>query len=290
MHTAGLMGNGMDEQHQGASAVADTPLLRRFAEVLLGPITLHRRLPKHAGGGRIVVNGKVGGLKYIFRPSSRWDPKLLDIAHMLVRTNASVWDVGANVGLFASAAAFHAGREGAVLAIEADFDAVALLNQTRKLHEPDHAPVTILPVAVSNSCGVVKFDIARRARATNAIQGFGSTQTGGVMETRTLPCATLDSLLAYFRAPDVLKIDVEGAELGVLRGASQVLGSVRPFIYCEVQGNTRDEAVALLTANGYRVMDGDQFDGDGVSLAVSDEASNLLAIPSEKMAKVFPKA
>lgn len=284
------MENDMDDQQHKASAVADTHLLRRFAEVLLGPITFRRRLPAHSGGGRIVVNGKVGGLKYAFRASSRWDPKLLDIARMLVETNASVWDVGANVGLFASAAAFHSGRDGAVLAIEADFDAVALLNQTRKLHEPGHAPITILPVAVSDRCGVVKFDIAKRARAANAIQGFGSTQTGGVMETRTLPCATLDSLLAHFRAPDVLKIDVEGAELGVLRGAGHVIGSVRPFIYCEVQGSTRNEAVALLTDNGYRVMDGDRFDGNGIPLDANGDTSNLLAIPSEKMAKALPKA
>lgn len=289
MRTASVMESGMNDHNQSGSVVAHTSLMRRFAEGLLGPITLRRRLPKGSGGGRIVVNGRVGGLKYAVKSSSRWDPNLLKVVHTLVKVNASVWDIEANVGLCASAAAFHAGRNGFVLAVEADFDAVALLNHTRKLQDPDHAPITVFPTAVSDSCGVVTFNIAKRARAANSIQGFGSTQTGGVMETRTLPCVTLDSLLAHFRAPDVLKIDVEGAELGVLRGASEVLGAARPFIYCEVRDDTRDEVASLLTSTGYRVMDGDRRDEDGSPLATSSGTGNVLAIPSEKLAQVLLK-
>ena len=94
--------------------------------------------------------------------------------------------------------------------------------------------MTALPVAISDSVGFVSFSIAKRARAANSIQGYGSTQTGGVSETRTLPCVTLDSLLKHFPTPDVLKIDVEGAELGVLQGGSQLIDNVRPVIYCEL--------------------------------------------------------
>lgn len=279
----------MDEHNQGAGVFAHISLVQRFAEGLLGPITLHRRLPEGSGGTRIVVNGRVDGLKYAFKSSSRWDPNLLKIAHTLVQANACVWDIGANVGLFSSAAAFHAGRDGFVLAVEADFDAVAMLNQTRKLQHPDHAPITVFSAAVSDSCGVVTFNIAKRARAANSIKGFGSTQTGGVMETSILPCVTLDSLLTNFSAPDVLKIDVEGAELGVLRGGSEVLGAARPFIYCEVRDDTRDKVASLLTSTGYRVMDGGRRDEDGSPLAASSDTRNLLAIPFEKLAQVLLK-
>lgn len=280
----------MDDTGHQPAKVASTPLLRRMAEVMLAPITLRRRLPADAGGGRIVVNAKAGGLRYLLRPSDRLDPNLLGIARMLVKAGSSVWDIGANVGLFARAAAFHAGPEGAVLAIEADFDVVGLLNRTRLIHERDHAAITVLPVAASDSCGVVRFDIAKRARSTNAIHGFGSTQTGGVMETRTLPSVTLDSLLTHFPAPDVLKIDVEGAELGVLHGAGEVIGKVRPFIYCEVQGDTRDDVARQLRAEQYRVLDGDRRDKNGLPLALDGETCNVLAIPVEKWEKVLTKA
>lgn len=262
-------------------------VVRRLTEVVLGPLTLKRRLPDTAGSGLVIASAKVGGLKYLLKNSDQWDPELLSIAALLVRTGQSVWDVGANVGLFSKAAAFHAGAEGRVLSIEADLDAVALLNRTCRYRLPGHADMTVLPVAISDSVGFVRFAIAMRARAANSIEGFGSTQTGGVKEIRTLPCATLDSLLAHFPAPDVLKIDVEGAELGVLRGAERVLGQSRPVIYCEVTDCTRAEVATLLQSSAYMLWDGEGFDGSSNSKRISDMTTNVVAIPQERTETFF---
>ncbi len=259
-----------------------TGIVRRLAEVGLGPLIIRRRLPRAAGAGAIVVSGKVGGLKYLLKSARFWDPELLDIAAQLVKDGHSVWDVGANVGLFSKAAAFHAGAQGRVLSIEADLDAVALLNRTCRLRSPCHAEMTVLPAAISDSVGFVRFLIAKRARAANSIEGFGSTQSGGVKETRTLPCVTLDSLLGHFPAPHILKIDVEGAELGVLEGGGKVLGQFRPAIYCEVSREVRSEVTCLLQDHSYRLWDGSGFDGTlhpGISLATH----NTVAIPEEKV-------
>lgn len=253
-------------------------------ERLLGPVVFRRRLPRASGAAPLLVSTRVGGLKYLFRRSSEWDPQLLRIAELLVRRGSCVWDVGANVGLFARAAAFHAGADGRVVAVEADFDAVALLNRTCQLGPPGHAPITVLPTAVSADVGFVTFNIARRARAANSLKGFGTTQTGGVQESRTLPSVTLDSLLAHFPAPDVLKIDVEGAELEVLQGARQLIASVRPAIYCEIQRDTWAEASTLLAEHHYQLWDGDHFNGSMNDPPASAATSNLLAIPEEKVA------
>ena len=258
-------------------------VVRRTAEVVLGSFIIKRRLPDTAGSALIVASAKVGGLKYLLKSSAKWDPELLTIAALLVRKGQSVWDVGANVGLFSKAAAFHAGAEGAVLSIEADVDAVVLLNRTCRYRAPSHADMTVLPVAVSDLVGFVQFDIAKRARAANSIHGFGSTQTGGVRESRTLPCVTLDSMLTQFRAPDVLKIDVEGAELEVLRGAAAVLGQPRPIIYCEVSALTRADVTGLLESCAYGLWDGCGFDGSLNSPRMSQATSNLVAIPQEKI-------
>jgi FkbM family methyltransferase len=258
-------------------------IARRIMEVALGPLVIKRRLPAGAGGGLVVVSGKVGGLKYLLKRSRHWDPELLNIADLLITRGHSVWDVGANVGLFSQAAAFHAGAEGKILSIEADIDAVTLLNRTCRYRMPDHAVVTILPVAVSSSVGFVRFAIAKRARASNSIEGFGSTQTGGIKETRTLPCVTLDSLLEHFRAPDVLKIDVEEAELEVLRSAELVLIQSRPIIYCEVSTKTRLEVEKLLRDRAYRLWDGRGFDGALRGAGISDQTINLVAIPEERI-------
>ena len=85
-----------------------------------------RRLPPPFSGNRIVASGRVGGLKFLFKPSAAWDPELLRIAAALVEPGDVVWDVGANVGLFAAAAASRAGPTGRVIAVEAD-EATAVL-------------------------------------------------------------------------------------------------------------------------------------------------------------------
>lgn len=256
--------------------------VRRAAEIFLGPLRVQRRLPQSAGAGRLLASARVGGLKYLFRRADLLDPELLRMAKFLVSTGDVVWDIGTNVGLFSVAAAARAGSSGRVISVEADIDAVALLNRTSQLRSAEHAEMTVLPVAVSSTNGFVRFAIALRARACNAIQGYGSTQMGGVSEVRVLPCITLDALLEHFPAPQVLKIDVEGAEHDVLRGAKRLLTEIRPVIYCEVAGNTSNEVTAIFREHRYRLWDGASFDGRFVD-EVSQATHNTVAFPEEKV-------
>jgi Methyltransferase FkbM domain len=67
---------------------------------------------------------------------------------------------------------------------------------------------------------------------------------------------TLDQLVAQgtIAPPDFLKIDVEGGELAVLRGAAETLRDRRPRLVIETHGHAVETAVAdLLVAAGYRV-------------------------------------
>lgn len=259
-----------------------TVSIRRAAEVLLGSLRVRRRLPATAGSGLLVASAQVGGLKYLFKRSDQLDPELLRIARLLVNKGNVVWDIGTNVGLFSVAAAARAGASGRLVSVEADIDAVTLLNATSRLRLPAHAEMTVLPVAVGSANGFVKFAIAKRARAANAIQGYGSTQMGGVSEIRVLPCITLDTLLDNFPAPQVLKIDVEGAEKDVLNGATRLLSEVRPLIYCEVAADAQVAVTSLLREHRYRLWDGSTFDGrfvDELALA----SNNTVAIPEEKI-------
>lgn len=260
-----------------------TSRLRRVVEILLGPLTIKRRLPASAGGGCLYTSGRVGGLKYLLKPATTWDQELLRIAEVLVSTGDSVWDVGANVGLFSRAAGHFAGPDGAVLSVEADADAVRLLNKTCQHPAPQHAGMNVLPIAVGETTGFIRFSIAKRARAANAIEGFGSTQTGGVKETRILPCFSLDALLDHFRHPDVLKIDVEGAEGMVLRGAGTILRDIRPLVYCEVQSQSRAEVVALLEGHGYTLRDGANYHGGDDGSTVTVATANLVGVPQERL-------
>lgn len=253
-------------------------MLRRMTEILLGQVTVRRQLPKTVGSGSVIANPKAGGLRYLFRASEDFDPVLYKVAQAIVKPNDVVWDVGGNIGLFAVSAAGLSGRGGAVLTIEADSGVFNLLLRTAKSQTSNHAPITCLNAAVSNQCGAVLFNIAKRSRSANSIEGFGSTQTGGVAETRLVPALALDVLLSTFPAPQVLKIDVEGAELLALQGAQDILANVRPKIFVEVCEETSKGVAEILREYKYRIIDGASL------LEVGENESapwDTLAIPME---------
>lgn len=63
-----------------------------------------------------------------------------------------------------------------------------------------HAPVDVLPAAVSDEESVARFDVARRNRLPNHLYGFGTSQTGGVRAAELVPAFSLDWLEAGFLA------------------------------------------------------------------------------------------
>ena len=65
---------------------------------------------------------------------------------------------------------------------------------------------------------------------------------------------SLDFLLDYFPAPSVLKIDVETAEVNVLRSASRLLSTVRPVIWCEVAADNSETVSQVLDKGAYELL------------------------------------
>src|SRR4051812_44993411 len=115
-------------------------MLRRTAELLSRGITFQRTLPPQYGGAKLFASPE-GGLRYWGR-IERTDPVLLDSAREWIRPGDSVWDIGANIGLFTFAAAGLAGGHGRVLAVEPDTWCVDLLRRSSALN-PQLAPVTV---------------------------------------------------------------------------------------------------------------------------------------------------
>jgi FkbM family methyltransferase len=238
-------------------------------------VIVRRRLPPPFRGARIYVSTE-GGLRYLARPMARVDPTLLRLAAEVVRPGDTVWDIGANLGLFSFAAAALAGLGGQVLAVEADTDLVGLLRRSAAGGQDRRAPVEILPAAVSGDVSVARFNIARRNRATSHLAGFGYAMSGGVRTTRLVPTVTLDWLAERFPAPDVIKVDVEGAELAVLRGADRVLAD-SPAVICEVSAENTAAVSGILAGHGYALYDGDQLPGELKPVQVAP--FNTLAVP-----------
>lgn len=218
-------------------------------------IVLHRRLPDPFRAARIYVSSE-GGLRYLRPSMGKVDPELLTLAAETIRPGDVVWDIGANIGLFTFAAAAAASPGGHVLALEPDPVMAGLLRRSA-ITNRGLAPVEVLPAAVADQVAVARFHVATRNRSTSHLDGFGTTQTGGVRTTELVPTVTLDWLAGYFPMPSVVKIDVEAAELQVLGGGAQLLRS-QPAIICEVAECNAAAAADILSAHGYTLYDAHQ--------------------------------
>jgi FkbM family methyltransferase len=251
--------------------------LRSAIEHLSRGVVLERRLPKRLGGARISVSPDAA-LRYWFRNLDRVDPQLLNAAEELVSPGNVVWDVGANVGLFAFSAAGLAGERGRVLAIEPDAWLASLLHRSASWGKAGAAQVDVLPIAVSDEVRVANLMIAARGRSSNYLPGGGNSQSGGIRGAQSTLCVTLDWLLEVYPPPDVLKIDVEGVEISVLGGSKRVLHEVRPRIFCEVRPSNADSITSILRDAGYSLFDADVPKSARKPLCVA--AWNSIAYPS----------
>lgn len=251
---------------------------RNTVERLLRGYTVRRSMPKEFGHLPIFISADAG-LRYVFRSMNRVDPELLSLAREFVMEASNVWDIGANVGLFTLAAAYCAGKSGQIVAVEADIMLAHLL-QRSVMAQPEHiASIDVIPAAAAESAGIRKFAIAKRARANNHLAEYtGSTQTGGTRYSQSVAAITLDLMSHFYNPPSVLKIDVEGAELEVLKGGQSIIAQARPTIICEVTNQaTAPEIGHLLRGLGYQMYDADL--APSVRVPLEQPAYNTLALP-----------
>jgi FkbM family methyltransferase len=250
-------------------------LLRTFLERFSRNRVHKRHLPADFGSAPILTSPDAS-LQF-WKPGIESD--LFDFAREFVKPDSVVWDVGANVGIFTVAAARHAGASGKVIAVEADIWLAELLRKTAALQSQASAPIQIIPAAVFDKSSIASFHIAKRGRACNFLSDVaGSSQTGGVRETVSIVTITLDWLLEQTSAPDVIKIDVEGAGYNVLIGAERVLTEARPVVLVEVFKQSCDRVTDLLLRHDYTLFDWDSKPRERAHRA----CHNTLAIPVNK--------
>lgn len=230
-------------------------MIRSIIEKLSRGKSFKRRLPLEFRSTPLYVSPDAQ-LKYLKIGEGSFDIELLRITREYICEDSNVWDIGSNIGVFAFAAASIA-LKGSTLAIEADNWLVQLMRKSSSLRENSALNIKILGSAISDRNGVATFLIANRGRASNCLEAVGGrSETGGIRERVTVPTLTLDTLMEFFSPPNFVKIDVEGAESMVLKGARRLLSEIRPTIYIEVGREANDEVTAILKENSYVLYDG----------------------------------
>jgi len=247
--------------------------MRSILERLVRNRTVKRSLPLRFNSTPLYLSPD-SQLSYLKFGEKAFDKELLNIAYKYINEKSTVWDVGANVGVFAFAAASLA-KKGEVVAIEADIWLAHFMRKSQNHKKNTNLKIKILPVAMSDQCSIAEFLISDRGRARNALKTEHRMDAEGFREQVLVPTLTLDKLLDCFAQPNFIKVDVEGAEVLVLRGASKVLKDIRPIIYIEVGSEATKEVTTIFTENNYLLF-------DSHNNQISQCTFNTLAIPCEQ--------
>ena len=156
-------------------------------------------------------------------------------------------DIGANVGKYSIMLGKRMGVDGRVLAFEPEPNNIKSLKKNIELNRVNN--IDIIEKACSNSKGEIDFYLSSNNTGGHSI-------TAKTNNKITVQADTLDNILKErgVSRVDMVKIDVEGAEYLVLRGASIMLRKFRPKIIFESWGSESYNKIKdILIPNGYKI-------------------------------------
>ena len=184
-------------------------------------------------------------LKYL---KNRVDSDLFSFVEKNVAEGNSVWDIGANCGTFIAACKMS-GKNLNVLAVEPDHFLIRVLTSNLDLY-----PFKLLNCAVAQHSDILSLDIAERGRASNSLSILkGRQDKGGTRYKQLVSVVSLDFLAGKFEIPDIIKMDIEGAEIMALLGAAEIIGARKTQFLIEVDGANRAEMRGFFDESKYFV-------------------------------------
>jgi FkbM family methyltransferase len=190
----------------------------------------------------------------------RWEPGTWGMIRSRLRPGHTFIDVGAHIGYYSLKAAQETGHGGRVVAVEPNPDTARQLRDNI-LHS-GASGIAVEEVACADRESTIQLFASHRGNTgRSSLSAANAAMHSDAKPTMcTVRARPLDDIVAELRLPrvDVIKCDVEGAEVLVLKGAKETLARFRPTLVLEVldyqlrQMNTSEaELAGLLSRAGY---------------------------------------
>jgi FkbM family methyltransferase len=179
-----------------------------------------------------------------------------------VRLGDTAIDVGANVGLFSIELARLVGPTGRVFAVEPGPEAYAFLKRNLSRNGMAHAQAMNIALSDRVERGQLQVPNGKPEYASLAPVVHESVR-GTAVSAAAVVLDTIDRLfLPHLQACRLIKIDTEGHELSIIRGARSFLERLRPIISLEIEprllashGASSESVLLELRSLGYSVRD-----------------------------------
>lgn len=180
---------------------------------------------RHGLGAGLHFDATHGAPGYLFGTS---EPDEQAILSEYLKPGNVCYDIGANVGFFATLAARLVGKDGRVYAFEPNPVCAAQARKNAALNGFDH--LEVVEAAVSSSSGRVRLHFGETSTMSSSIVW---TAAAGDVEVAMV---SVDEFVrnSHARGPTLVMIDAEGAEVEVLKGMHDTIRRHRPVILCEV--------------------------------------------------------
>src|SRR5215831_12587286 len=204
---------------------------------------------------RVVWTDVIG---YSICTDGYYDISSVHILSKILKPGMTFIDVGTHVGQYTLVASDIVGPTGSVHSFEPQPDTFELLRHNVQTNALTN--VHLNQCALGETCADAELYLACPDNVGQSSFRRPHNYSGKAV---TVPCRTLDDYVAEHRlAVNVIKIDVEGAEFSVLRGARKVLsGSVKPSLIIEFwepfqreYGSSCAEMASFLVAHGYTLF------------------------------------
>jgi FkbM family methyltransferase len=218
-----------------------------------------------AGGGQMILDTNDRLARQI-RCEDAFEPAVRREIERIASRRVNVVDIGANIGYYTIVASRLIGPDKSIYSFEPQGRVVAKLRRNIELSGLHN--VTVFPFALSDTAGSVPFHVP-----VEGGESHGSMRANGrfeVMQIVDVETQRLDDVLSKLGSPEIglVKMDAEGAELPILRGAAGLLSAPnRPVLIfeaceenCQPFGYSVFDLLQYVQSFGYRLRQLDQFD------------------------------
>jgi FkbM family methyltransferase len=180
----------------------------------------------------------------------------------LVAAGGVVLDIGANIGAHTLHLAKLVGPTGRVLAFEPTDFAFRKLQRNIELNSPLAKRITAYNCFLAAKDGDALPDSIYSSWPLISESELHAKHLGRAMPTRSASTRSVDSVVSEAGDPSIqlVKLDVDGFECEILRGAAKLLSVQKPVFVMELapyvlkeRGASLAELLSLLTSNGYRL-------------------------------------
>ena len=245
-------------------------------------------IPTRSGAKLRVERKNLDVYASIYNDGGRWDPHVMEACNTLLRDGDVFYDIGSNTGLFAIDFCYQH-ESVCCYAFEAQPLQSDAINSSIQLNNLKNAKCVSCLLGAQDGIGKLYL-------TSHSIHASIVPRESHYDELE-LPMRTIDSLSSegVVKDPDIVKIDVEGSEMNVLKGALKTFSRCSPSIIFEADDNMKRAGVdpnvllELILSFGRYTLFEIAGSGEFTPVVGLDNYGNFLALAERHRDRLAPR-